>query len=89
MAHYLDGDPVKLQQTVRRHKRENELSKRREKRAEPALKKLHGGHNVLEKAEFVALVEWLYYENNGTARRVLREGRFALGKMTVEVKKCK
>lgn len=86
MAHYLDGDPVALQRTVRRHKRENELGRRREKRAEPVLKKLTPGHNVLGKAEFVALVEYLFFEDPMAAGRALLEERFAMGSMTVEVR---
>ena len=78
---------MKLQEVARRHKRENELAKRREKRAEPVLAKLTPGRNFLGKRDFETLAEWLYFENNGVKRRVLFEGQIRLDGMTVEVRK--
>ena len=80
------AEPAAIQKVARRHKRESEIWRREVKRAESALRKLSPGTNRLRSTDFLNLVEFLFLEHDAYKRRVIRERRFTMGELTVEMR---
>jgi hypothetical protein len=83
----LEDLAVKFQRIVRRHKRENELNRRRNRRGERVLMRLRPGFNELAGKDYIAVAEYLLAHDNVLVKQALRERRFCVGGIIVKARR--